>query len=81
MRQLWEAREGPPGAVYVMHYEYQEGEVAMKAYDFSQTALDRRWACGRADMERALRFWRARPPQGRGLAIHTAAAMAEPEPV
>jgi NTE family protein len=74
MRQLWEAREGPPGAVYAMHYGYQEGEVAMKTYDFAQSSLDRRWSRGRIDMEHALSLWRASPPAGRGLAIHPVTA-------
>lgn len=80
MRQLWESREGPPGAVYAFHYRYQESEIAMKTYDFSQSSLDRRWARGRESMRNALRLWRERPPAGRGLAIHTVEPMPEPEP-
>ncbi len=79
MRQLWEARHGPPGAVYLMHYAYQEGEVAMKSYDFSQSSLDRRWSKGRGDMERALQLWRVRPPEGPGLAIYNAGTATEAE--
>jgi len=70
MRQLWESREGAPGAVYAMNYSYQEGEVAMKSYDFAQTSIDRRWSRGRIDMQRALALQRARPPTEPGLAIH-----------
>jgi NTE family protein len=75
MRQLWEAREGPPGTVYCVDYSYQESEVAMKSYDFARSSLDRRWACGREQMTRALRLWREAPPSGPGLRIHGPAAM------
>jgi NTE family protein len=78
MRQLWEARNNPPGSVYAISYAYQEGEVAMKSYDFAQTSLDRRWSRGRADMEQALAMWRAQPPNGPGLAIHAASGFVEP---
>ncbi|HYZ63286.1 MAG TPA: patatin-like phospholipase family protein [Acetobacteraceae bacterium] len=71
MRQLWEGREGPPGAVYSVHYTFSEDEIALKSYDFAQSTLDRRWACGRADMARALRLWREQPPAGAGLRIHS----------
>ncbi len=80
MRQLWEAREGQPGAVYCLSYDYEEGEVAMKSYDFARSSLDRRWRRGREHMEAALRCWREHPPGGRGLCIHSP-VVKQPEPV
>ncbi len=45
MRQLWEAREGPPGAVYSNPLRRTtRAEVAMKSYDFARSSIDRRWA-------------------------------------
>ncbi len=75
MRQLWDARaESPAGAVYRLNYPYQEGEIALKAYDFSQTSLDRRWRQGRRDMQAALTLWRSAPPSGRHLQVHAPAS-------
>lgn len=71
MRRLWEARQGPPGAVYSIYYVYEEGEVTMKSYDFARSSLDRRWRRGRAHMHAALACWRSLPPEDPGLRLHS----------
>jgi len=45
-------------------------ETMMKMWDFSDTALSRRWEAGRRDMQAALRRFHAQPPGGPGLKIH-----------
>lgn len=81
MRRLWQASDpGVPGAVYCLNYAYQEGEVAVKSYDFAQTSLDRRWTQGRQDMASALQLWRTQPPGSPGLHVHNVAGALQPEP-
>lgn len=78
MKQLWELRDAAtPGAVYRMSYPYQEGEVAMKGFDFSRSSIERRWAAGEADMRRAIAQWRVSPPAGRGLQVHGPVTLAD----
>jgi NTE family protein len=45
-------------------------ETIMKSWDFSDTALSRRWEVGRRDMQAALRRFHALPSGGTGLTIH-----------
>ena len=47
-----------------------EEELSLKSYGFSRAILDRRWAQGRRDAERAIALRRAEPPSGRGLRVH-----------
>lgn len=73
MQDLWALRaDAPPGACYWIEYmPLPEEERPLKGYDFSQFILDHRWAQGCRDAQAALALWRAEPPTGRGLRIHS----------
>jgi NTE family protein len=51
-------------------YAANASETPMKSWDYSRAALSRRWSSGRADMNAALKRFRALPPGGAGLIIH-----------
>lgn len=67
-------RLGPPNRPRVdvvrTSYAAYADETAMKAWDYSETAIQRRWKAGRADMAAALRRFQSLPPGGPGLCIH-----------
>jgi hypothetical protein len=45
-------------------------EPAMKGWDFSETAIRRRWQAGYSDMGAAVARFRASPPGSPGLRVH-----------
>jgi NTE family protein len=51
-------------------YRADEDETMMKTWDFSATALRRRWNTGRLDMEEAIRQFRLSRVAGAGLIVH-----------
>lgn len=74
MQRLWEWRPGgAPASVYRLNYAHQPSETALKGFDFSQSSLDHRWSRGERDMRAAVALWRASPPSGSGLALHSVA--------
>ncbi len=71
----WQGREA--GAdVFYLSYQGMEQETALKSYDFSSGALDRRRAAGLADMARAIASWRACACDQPGLNLHRFGASA-----
>jgi NTE family protein len=52
-------------------YADEAGETAMKSWDFSQTAVTRRWKAGHGDMRAALARFREAAASGPGLTVHS----------
>lgn len=68
--RAWPA-DAPSVDVLRVAYAADPQETAMKSWDFSQAALQRRWQSGQQGVAAALRQYREAPPGGPGLHVHS----------
>jgi NTE family protein len=65
----WE-RDGARGVAWRVEYRAGEEETALKGFDFSRAAIDRRWQAGLKAMRSALEAWGGAAPDQPGLTLH-----------